>query len=253
MHESINLSAFADPLLDELVSGEPRIDGTLFFDIVSQSRGPILELGCGYGRVTIPLARRGITDITGIELSAPSLAYARVKAGDLPIHWVNADVRDFHLNRSYSLIFARGGVFDFMLTRLDQEAMLTGVREHLAGGGQFMFDTCDWPLHEMVNAPEECEWFTVTHPNGRKIFVSGTDRYDYAKQLKIQTCIERWDGPTGDFVRAPWELTLRYTLPQDLETLLHYNGFKVVAKYADYDGALGTAEKPPSWFICEKR
>jgi hypothetical protein len=105
----------------------------------------------------------------------------------------------------------------------------------------------------MINALDEVEWFTVTHPNGRQIYVSGTDRYDYANQLRIQTCYERWDGPTGELVRAPWELTLRYTMPQDIETLLYYNGFRVVSKYAEYDGTPGTAEKPPSWFICEKR
>src|SRR5262245_59824109 len=142
MFEPINLSAFADPGLDELISGEPKIDGTVFFDIIRQVQGPILELGCGYGRVPIPLAQRGITDLTGLELSAPSLAYARTKAGTLPIRWVEADVRDFHLDRRYPLIFARGTVLNFMLTRLDQEAMLSRVREHLADGGQFMFDTC---------------------------------------------------------------------------------------------------------------
>jgi hypothetical protein len=41
-------------------------------------------------------------------------------------------------------------------------------------------------------------------------------------------------------------------MPQEMETLLHYNGFKIVAKYADYDGTLGTAERPASAYICEK-
>lgn len=144
MFDPINLSAFADPLLDELVSGEPKIDGTLFFEIIRQAQGPILELGCGYGRITIPLAQRGIANLTGLELSAPLLAYARSKADDLPIRWVEGDVRNFHLDRQYSLIFARGGVFDFMLTRPDQEAMLACVREHLADGGRFMVDTCEY-------------------------------------------------------------------------------------------------------------
>ena len=67
MLHPINLSAYADPILDELVSGEPKIDDTLFFDIIRQVQGDILELGCGYGRVTIPLAQRGITGLTGLE------------------------------------------------------------------------------------------------------------------------------------------------------------------------------------------
>jgi SAM-dependent methyltransferase len=109
MFEPINLSAYADPLLDELVSGEPNIDGPVFWGTIAQTEGPILELGCGYGRVTIPVARRGVTNLTGLELSAPSLAYARTRAENLPIRWVEADVRTFHLGTSYALIFARGG------------------------------------------------------------------------------------------------------------------------------------------------
>ncbi len=84
MFDPINLSAFADPVLDELVSGELQLDGTLFFEVIRQAQSPVLELGCGIGRATTPLAQRGI-DITGLELSAPSLVYARAKVGDLPI------------------------------------------------------------------------------------------------------------------------------------------------------------------------
>jgi SAM-dependent methyltransferase len=253
MFNPIDLSAYADATIDALVSGPGRsLDGAIFLEVIRQAQGPVLELGCGLGRYTIPLAERGI-DMTGLELSAPSLAYARQKAGDLPIHWVEADVRDFHLERRFPLIFARGCVFDFMLIRQDQEAMLACVYEHLADGGQFMFDICGRPPNEMVNEFEEVAWFTMTHPNGRQIHFSGKDWCDYTLQHRIQICYERWDEPTGELVRPPWKLTLRYTMPQDLETLLHYNGFKVVSTYAEYDGTPGTAEKPPGVFVCEKR
>ncbi|MCP5097904.1 MAG: class I SAM-dependent methyltransferase [Chloroflexi bacterium] len=253
MLDPINLSAYADPVLDELVSGDPQIDGTIFFDIIRRTQGSILELGCGYGRLTIPLAQRDIINLTGLELSAPSLAYARTKAGDLPIRWVEADVRNFKLNKQYHLIFARGAVFGFMLTRTDQEAMLASVREHLDDNGQFMFDFYYRQPRHMVNVPEEVAWFDVSHPNGRQIFVSGTDHFDHAQQHHIQVCYERWDHPKGKLVRPPWELTLRYSTSQEVETLLHYNGFKIVSRYAGYDGTLETEEKPANVFICQKR
>jgi SAM-dependent methyltransferase len=253
MFEPVNLSAYADPILDELTSGLPQIDDTVFLDVVRKTKGEILELGCGYGRITIPLAERGIIGLTGLELSAPSLAYARQKAKDLPIRWLEADVRDFTINQQYDLIFARGGVFNFMLTRVDQEAMLNRVNEHLTDAGQFMFDIVFFPPPRLVDVLEEAEWFTLDHPNGRKIFVSGTDKFDYARQLFIQTCYERWDKPDGELVRPPWEHTLRYVMPQEMETLLYYNGFKIVAKYADYEGSLETDKKPARIFICQKQ
>ena len=253
MFDPIDLSFYADAVLDELVSGEPKIDGTILLDLAQQAQGPILELGCGYGRITIPLAQRGVQDLTGLELSAPSLAYARQRAGDLPIQWVEADVRNFHLNRRYAFIFARGDVFNFMLTRIDQEAMLAGVREHLADGGQFLFDTLIGRPDHMVSELEETHWYTLTHPNGRQIYASGRGWYDYMQQWYIQHCHEHWDSADGELVRPPWQLTLRYIMPQDLETLLHYNGFTVVGRYSDYKGDPISQEEPGYIYLCEKR
>lgn len=254
MFEPIDLSCYADSEIDALVSGPGRpLESTpVFLEFVRQAQGPVLELGCGLGRYTIPLAERGI-DITGLELSAPSLDYARKKAGALPIHWVEADVRDFHLHRRFSLIFARGCVFDFMLTRTDQEAMLACVHEHLTDDGQFLFDTCNKSPTQMIDQSDEEEWYTLDHPSGRTIFVSGKSWYDHTKQLEIQVAYERWDGPDGELVRQPWQLTLRYTMPQELETLLYYNGFKITSRYTEHDGTLPTAQIPPSVFICMKR
>jgi SAM-dependent methyltransferase len=255
MFDPIDLSYFADAVLDELVSGEPRggMDGTILLDLARQAQGPILELGCGYGRITIPLAQRGVQDLTGLELSAPSLAYSRVRAGILPIRWIEADVRNFHLDRRYPFIFARGDVFNFMLTRTDQEAMLACVSEHLADKGQFLFDNMPMPPDRMVDEPEDTAWYTLTHPNGRQIYASDRGWFDHIQQWYIQRCHEHWDSADGDLVRPPWQLTLRYIMPQDLETLLHYNGFKVVARYSDYRGDPISQEEPGYIYLCEKR
>ncbi len=252
MFEPINLSAFADPVLDVLVSGSLKLDETLFFETIRQAQGSVLELGCGHGRATIPLAQQGI-DMTGLELSAPSLAYARQQAGDLPIQWIEADVRVFHLDAKYALIFARGTVFQFMLTRKDQDAMLSRVWAHLDDGSQFMFDV--WYFHpdKMVDVPEAQAWYTLMHPNKRQISVSGTDRFDHVQQQYVQTCYERWDKPDGELVRPPWELTLRLLKPQEVETVLDDNRFRVISQYADWDGSPATDESSRMIYICEKR
>jgi SAM-dependent methyltransferase len=252
--DSIDLSAYADATIDALVSGPGRpLENTIFLDRIQQAQGQVLEVGCGLGRYTIPLAECGI-DITGVELSAPSLAYARQAAGDLPIRWVEADARDFQLETRFPIAFARGCVINFMLTRIDQEAMLARVREHLTPGGIFMFDTCYNRPPRMVDEPDEVAWFDLTHPNGRQIYITGTSRYEHTRQLWIQTCYERWDQPDGELVRPPWTLTLRYVAPLDMEALLHYNGFTVLKCYADWDGSPYTEEDEygPA-FVCQKR
>lgn len=253
MFDPIDLSFYADAVLDELVSGEPKIDSTILLDLARQAGGPILELGCGYGRITIPLAQRGVQDLTGVELSAPSLAYARTRTGTLPIRWVEADVRDFHLNQRYPFIFARGDVCNFMLTRRDQEAMLTRVREHLADRGKFLVDTMPMRPDKMIGDPEDIPWYTINHPNGRQIYTAGRGWFDHIRQWYIQRVHEHWDSVDGELVRPPWELTLRYVMPQEMEALLHYNGFKIVAQYSDYRGEPITPEAPQYIYLCEKR
>src|SRR5437773_1998705 len=57
--------------------------------------GPVLEVGCGTGRLTLPIARAGI-DITGMDVSQPMLEQARRKAEaeNLRVTWVKQDCRN---------------------------------------------------------------------------------------------------------------------------------------------------------------
>ena len=67
--------------------------------------GSILEIGCGTGRVTIPLASAGF-DIIGLDVSSSMLEEARRKAEDqgLSISWIQADGVTFDLDRRFALI-----------------------------------------------------------------------------------------------------------------------------------------------------
>ena len=68
--------------------------------------GLVLELACGTGRLTIPIARSGV-EIVGLDLSASMLAHARTKAKALgvDIEFVEGDCRSFDLGRKFALIF----------------------------------------------------------------------------------------------------------------------------------------------------
>src|SRR5258706_10067042 len=69
--------------------------------------GPVLEVACGTGRLTLPLAREGI-DITGLDVSRPMLECARRKAEteDLTIVWLERDCRLINSERQFALIFS---------------------------------------------------------------------------------------------------------------------------------------------------
>lgn len=98
----------------------------------------VLELACGTGRVTLPIAREGI-EIVGLDNAAAMLAVARRKAAaeDLDVTWVEADMRDFDLGRSFGLIIIPYRSFLHLLTDAGQAACLAAGYRHLMPGGRF--------------------------------------------------------------------------------------------------------------------
>ena len=251
MIDHTNLEDYADPVLFDLENGSFEPDGPFYLSLCKQVGGSVLELGCGTGRVTIPLARHGI-DIMGLDVVPGMLDQARSNAGDLPIRWVEADVRDFHLDRQFSLICAPGCVFEHLLERADQEAMLANVREHLAGEGLFVV-AIRFPRPEaMVSVEEEQEWFSYADENGRDVRVTGTDTYDPVRQIRHETAHRRWTDAGGGELKKRARLALRLIFPQEMQAILHYNGFTVLHRYGDWDASPLTGESRVIIHVCRK-
>jgi SAM-dependent methyltransferase len=251
MIDHTNLEDYVDPILFEAENNHFDPDGPFYLSLAQQMGGGVLELGCGTGRITIPLAERGI-DITGLDVVAEMLAYARSKSGDLPIQWVEADVRDFHLGRQFNLICAPGSVFEHLLDRKDQEAFLACVREHLAVDGVFVIAIRFPKPSAMENVAEEQDWFAYEDENGRSVRVSGTDAYDPLRQIRHETAYRRWLDADGKEVTRRARLALRFVFPQEMEALLHYNGLTVRHRYGDWDSSPVTNESSQIIYICEK-
>jgi SAM-dependent methyltransferase len=107
-------------------------------DQAASSSKPVLEIGCGTGRVTIPMARRGI-NITGLDSSEEMLEVARQKSVDLPnVEWIQGDMRAFDLGKTFGLAIISGHSFQHMLTPGDQINSLNCIRRHLAPDGKLV-------------------------------------------------------------------------------------------------------------------
>lgn len=104
-------------------------------DLVA-SFGPadVLDAGCGTGRVAIELAGRGI-DVVGVDRDATLLAHARGKAPELV--WVEADLLDVDLGRTFELIVLAGNVVIF-LEPGTEAAVVANLARHLAPGGRLV-------------------------------------------------------------------------------------------------------------------
>ena len=91
----------------------------------------VLDAGCGTGRVAIELVRRGI-DCVGVDLDREMLAAASQKAPTLD--WVEADLKDFNLGRTFDIAVLAGNVMIFVLPG-SEKAVLRNVASHLEPHG----------------------------------------------------------------------------------------------------------------------
>ncbi len=198
--------------------------------------GPVLEVACGTGRITMPLAKEGY-EVTGIDLAESMLEQAEHNSQEqgLDIEWVKADMRDFRLGKHFPLIICPGQSISRLLTIEDIERCLAAVREHLAPGGRFIMELYN-PSLEILSREggERSPFLEYDHPDGGgKVRVDFSSLYEKATQLQHLTL--HYSLPGVD--EQPTErVRIRMYFPQELDALLKYNGFEVVEKYGDFDG-----------------
>jgi rhodanese-related sulfurtransferase len=111
----------------EVVHGEADL-------IASLGPGPVLDAGCGTGRVAIELARRGI-DVVGVDLDGDMIDVARTKAPELP--WLVADLATLQLDRRFPLVAMAGNVLPFARPAHHRRIVHT-LAAHLEPGGRLV-------------------------------------------------------------------------------------------------------------------
>jgi SAM-dependent methyltransferase len=211
---------------------------------------PVLELGCGSGRLSIPLAAAGV-DIMGIDVAASMLAVARNKAErhGVAMHFVQADCRSFSLERQFRLIFFANNSLSHLLQRAEVEACLHCVRQHLAPGGRFILDV--FTPSARILARDASQQYPVGQYNdpdgGGLITVTETNRYDPATQVNHLTWHYEWEGKLET---SSVPLKLRMFYPQEIDALLTYNGFVIEQKYGDYEENSYGSESLKRLIVC---
>lgn len=254
MSSDDNLEEFTDPANYDIEEGErsaPRI--AFYCGLAKTVGGPVLEIACGSGLVTIPIAAQGL-EVTGVDLARPMLEHARqkAKAQGLTIRWVEADARSFALGAQYRFIFITGNAFQAFLRREDQEALLSSVKRHLLPGGIFAFETRNPSGHDLTTQTEEEFDQSYSSVEGYRVSVSFTQIYDPIAQVIYWTSYRRWNDGEREHQKET-HIACRFTHPQELETLLHYNGFQIMQQYGSWNKEPPSAASPSIYSICKVR
>jgi SAM-dependent methyltransferase len=204
-------------------------------------RGRILELGCGTGRVTLPLLRDG-HEVVAVDSSPTMLAKLDARlaragaAARSRCRLVEGDLRDFSVGGRFPLILAAFNVLEHLYTRVELDACLRRVRAHLAPGGRFAFDV-QVPDPAWLARDPRRRWSRTrfTHPRtGERLVYSTNHVYDPVGQIAlIRLYYDRADGRGRSRVV---HLSQRKYFPAELEALVAASGLDVVERYGGFDG-----------------
>ena len=214
-----------------------RRDVRFWEGMAVRANGPVLELGCGTGRVTIPVARAGARMI-GVDRSAEMLGKARkrVQRSKLKgnIAWLRGDIRQlpFRQDVGFNLVIAPYGILQSLVSESDLKATLASVHRVLGRGGVFGLDLVpDLPVWKEYR--DRVRFRGVR--GGSKITLIESVRQDRAKKLTIfdQTYIEDRRGRRK--VRNFALVFRTLTVPQ-MARRLERAGFRIRAVLGDYDG-----------------
>ena len=212
-----------------------------------EAGGPVLELGAGTGRITLPMAQDGVV-VHALDADPRMLGTLRGKVANEPpevrdrITFVEADMRSFELPQRFALVIAPFRAFLHNVTEQDQLACLTRVREHLRADGAFAFNTFHPSLEFMSqNAGALTSVWRARgvfeRPDGGCLVRSEAVRYDTVHQ-RLQA-LQRYDEFAGDGTLARTSLQrleLAYLYPADIERLLKRAGFASIHIAGGFDG-----------------
>lgn len=245
--------AFIANLYDCVVPYRIRPDIGFYVEAARQTGGPVLEVGCGTGRVLVPTARAGI-DILGLDLSSHMLHICRKRlkgeseAVQSRVQLVEADMREFSLPRTFRLATVPFRPFQHLTTVADQLSCLASIRRHLADDGLLILDVFNPSLDALVNRPigqeldQEPEFST---PDGRRIIRRHkTVAQDRLNQVNHYELVYYVTHPDGREERLTHSFALRYLFRFEAEHLLARAGFQVEHVYADFDKSVYGSKYP---------
>ncbi len=243
-----DMAVYEDAEFYDLEFADRQHDAAFFIEQAKQAHGPVLEVACGTGRITLPIARAGIA-ITGLDVTRSMLDLARRKsqAEALPVTWLEQDCRAIHSEQHFSLIFSATNAMQHLHDFDSVNAFLRSARNVLAPGGTLILDVFNPDISKLArSAPARYHHKSIVDAEGKEIRVDATSSYDAASQILR---FELYYLRNGEYLRTK-AVSMRCFFPEELLALCRFNGFDVVQRLGDYDGSPFTTQSPKQILFC---
>lgn len=248
-------------LYDSVPLYATRSDVKFYVEEAARVDGPILELGCGTGRILIPMARAGST-VVGLDGSEQMLSRCRANLLGEPeslracVALHHGDVRSFDIGEKFALVIAPFRVLQHLTTIDDQLRCLDAVARHLAPGGRFIFDVFNPNFAALVSVDgmEREDTPEQSLPDGRSFRraarVSRVRWVEQISEIELIYYVASAPGESAD--RHAHSFDMRWYLPSELIHLLARGGFRVVSIVGDFSRA-PLADDSPELVVSAER
>jgi len=209
------------------------------------SDAAVLELGCGTGRVLLPLAAV-CGFIHGIDRSHAMLARClqKLQAAAIPPTKARVelgDITQFALGQHFDLIIAPYRVFQLLETEAQVDGLFRCVQAHLAPGGTCIFNV----FHPQGGfARVQQEWGTTTEVFRREVLVDGIRlrcderllRFDSERRVLYPELVYRRFVDDAWVENAVLQIPRRCYAPDEFEQVILEHGFRIVQRWGGYAG-----------------
>lgn len=209
----------------------------------------ILELCCGTGRLTVPIAKAGY-NICGVDYTSSMLEQAKVKASEagLEINFIEADIRSLNLQEKFDFIFIPFNSIHHLYKNEDLFKAFNGVKNHLKEGGLFLLDCFNPNIQYIVEGEKEQRKIAeYTTEDGRAVLIKQTMRYESATQINR---IEWHYFFNGEF-HSIQNLDMRLFFPQELDSYLEGAEFEIIHKFGNFEEERFANKSEKQIFVCK--
>lgn len=194
--------------------------------------------------------------MVGVDLSPEMIADFRQRLKDEPpavkkrVKARRGDMCSVHLRRKFPLIICPFNAFLHLYTRRDVERFLATVDRHLARGGELVFDVSMPDPEELSRDPKRA-YHTPRFSYPGVGVVKYRERFDY-DSLQQVLFVSMEFLPQGDTESWMTPLAHRQFYPQELEALLHYNGFRISKLCGDFTPSEATNDSATLVYHCRR-
>jgi SAM-dependent methyltransferase len=237
---------------EDMGASAPAGDVDFYLAHARDAGGPVLELGCGTGRITLPLSAAGCR-VIGADRSPAMLQVLRRKRPELPV--LVMDMRAPALRGTFGRIFCPYSAFTYLVEESDRQAFLGWAVSALAPGGRFVLDVFV-PRPEMHALPDSHVFFDYRRqrPDGTWLERRKTLSKDLGRSINS---IERRYTILDAYGRSLREIitreTIRFYDPASLSACLEASGLRVVEARGGFYGEPLSDSSRVMAFVCARR